>query len=933
MIFKCKMCGGDVTPIKDTNTGKCQFCKSVMTFPTYDDDKIINLYNRADYFRRNNEFDKAASIFEQILNEKDSDAETYWSIVLCRYGIEYVEDPKTKEMIPTVNRAQYSSIFADKDYISALKYANEAQKKIYEEEADRIDKIQKGILSISKLEEPFDVFICYKETDENGERTQDSVIAQDIYKALIDENYKVFFSRITLEEKLGSSYEPYIFAALNSAKVMIVLGTKPEYFEAVWVKNEWKRYLDLINAGKKKTIIPAYKNMSPYQLPAEFSYIQAQDIGKIGFMQDLIHGINKIIQKDNKKKEYNSDSELQIIKSMTNKVFDFLEKGDIKSAKVCLDTLYAYDSNNAYYFTALLMIKYHCKEFDDLYKLNSYIAEDIEFKNAFECADDELKEKLELIKYNSTYNKLNDVYKKHINNKKELEQAIYLFEKIEIDKLRLIDANLSKKTNTLKKDFDIKIEEISKKEEENLKKQKLLKEKIKKRLIISIIVICIATIISLITIFLILPSIKYNKAIKYEEEGKIKETIYQLCQIRNFKDVNDKMYNLEYSNLKYETVGANIYYGSYMNDKKGKMAPIKWEILAKEEGKILVVSNSILDAVSYNREYKDVNWNDSYLKLWLNSTFLSTAFSEIEKENIDSSIFILNKEEIEKYLGESNKSIKATEYAIKEGVQVAENGNSPWWVREDSLKAKTNVILSTGKFDENESKFTNSFIGVRPALWIKINSTEAINDVEVEKCKKIYNEAKELYNSNNLEKALEKFLIILDYEDSKNYYYGGKLTLAKELLNENKKEEYLQTIKPLMDNGYEPAKKEYDRVTLEIEMERQAEEERKKKEQEEYENAMSSIEGTWRWNNFFGYYMELYDGKISYGSNVDHSVNSASEFWYDNFGTYSYDINSKSYTLEFIWGKKMTYNGKNIRIYDEYGDPASFFDGYASRIK
>ena len=42
MIFKCKMCGGDVTPIKDTNTGKCQFCKSVMTFPTYDDDKIID---------------------------------------------------------------------------------------------------------------------------------------------------------------------------------------------------------------------------------------------------------------------------------------------------------------------------------------------------------------------------------------------------------------------------------------------------------------------------------------------------------------------------------------------------------------------------------------------------------------------------------------------------------------------------------------------------------------------------------------------------------------------------------------------------------------------------------------------------------------------------------------------------------------------------
>lgn len=43
MIFKCKMCGGDVTPINGTNTGKCEYCKSVMTLPNLDDEKIINL--------------------------------------------------------------------------------------------------------------------------------------------------------------------------------------------------------------------------------------------------------------------------------------------------------------------------------------------------------------------------------------------------------------------------------------------------------------------------------------------------------------------------------------------------------------------------------------------------------------------------------------------------------------------------------------------------------------------------------------------------------------------------------------------------------------------------------------------------------------------------------------------------------------------------
>ena len=46
MIFKCKMCGGDIEPIEGTNTGKCSYCKSVMTLPNLDNEKIVNLYNR-----------------------------------------------------------------------------------------------------------------------------------------------------------------------------------------------------------------------------------------------------------------------------------------------------------------------------------------------------------------------------------------------------------------------------------------------------------------------------------------------------------------------------------------------------------------------------------------------------------------------------------------------------------------------------------------------------------------------------------------------------------------------------------------------------------------------------------------------------------------------------------------------------------------------
>ncbi|MBR3392595.1 MAG: TIR domain-containing protein, partial [Firmicutes bacterium] len=295
-IFKCKMCGGTIEFEPSATVGVCDSCGTKQTLPRLDSDRKSNLYDRANHFRRNNDFDKAMGIYEQILNEDNTDAEAYWSLVLCRYGIEYVEDPATHKRIPTVNRAQYTSIYMDEDYKAALQYADVYQRQVYEEEAKTIDDIQKGILEISNKEKPFDVFICYKETDNNGRRTQDSVLANDLYHQLTQEGFKVFFSRITLEDKLGTAYEPYIFAALNSAKVMVVLGTKPEYFNAVWVKNEWSRYLSLVKKSNgKKMLIPAYRDMDPYDLPEEFSHLQAQDMSKLGFMQDLIRGIKKII--------------------------------------------------------------------------------------------------------------------------------------------------------------------------------------------------------------------------------------------------------------------------------------------------------------------------------------------------------------------------------------------------------------------------------------------------------------------------------------------------------------------------------------------------------------------------------------------------------------------------------------------------------------
>ncbi len=368
-FFKCKMCGGTLEVNNNETVGVCEYCGTKQTLPKLDNERKSNLYDRANHFRRNDEFDKAMSIYEQILNEDRTDAESYWSIVLCRYGIEYVEDPTTHKRIPTVNRTQLTSIFDDEDYKSALQYADTYQREIYENEANTINEIQKGILAISQKEEPFDVFICYKETDKSGGRTQDSVLAQELYYELVEEGFKVFFAKITLEDKLGQEYEPYIFAALNSAKVMVVLGTKPEHFNAVWVKNEWSRYLALIKKGENKMLIPAYRDMDPYDLPEEFSHLQAQDMSKLGFMQDLVRGIKKIVEN----RETESVGKESVVANnsvnatpLLERAFLFLEDGDWESADEYCEKVLDIEPKNAMAYLGKLMAELWVRKQENL---------------------------------------------------------------------------------------------------------------------------------------------------------------------------------------------------------------------------------------------------------------------------------------------------------------------------------------------------------------------------------------------------------------------------------------------------------------------------------------------------------------------------------------------------------------------------------------
>ena len=397
-VLKCKMCGGELNLEDGMTVAECEYCGSKQTVPTADNEKKMTLFARANRLRAANEFDKAAGVYESIVAEFPEEAEAYWGLVLCKYGIEYVDDPATGKKIPTCHRSSFDSVMDDSDFEQVMENADAIARRVYREEAKTIENIRKGILEVSSKEEPYDIFICYKETDEDGNRTIDSVIAQDIYKALTDEGYRVFFARISLEDKLGTAYEPYIFSALNSAKVMLAVGTDYDYYNAVWVKNEWSRFLALIAKGEKKTLIPCYKDIDAYDIPKEFKHLQAQDMGKVGAMQDLMRGIGKIL---GTKKQNTSSANVVAdsnVSAMIQRGNMALEDSDFQNAVGFFER--ALDSNPkaAHAYLGKFLAFHRLTSLDDLQDKVCNLENNKEYKRAEQFADPELAKELKAIR-------------------------------------------------------------------------------------------------------------------------------------------------------------------------------------------------------------------------------------------------------------------------------------------------------------------------------------------------------------------------------------------------------------------------------------------------------------------------------------------------------------------------------------------------------
>jgi hypothetical protein len=189
-----------------------------------------------------------------------------------------------------------------------------------------------------------------------------------------------------------------------------------------------------------------------------------------------------------------------------------------------------------------------------------------------------------------------------------------------------------------------------------------------------------------------------------------------------------------------------------------KFEPISWRILDVKNSKALLMSNLVID--SQNFDYvtpdsqrtsatHDNNYEQSYIRRWLNTQFLYTSFGFLSGDavvitnvdnsaastgvsynqnacsNTNDSVFLLSYVEVTNasygFASSESRQLRSSDYARSQGVAMySQDGASNMWLRSPS--AGEDYFSQHVTFDGEFFKSTvdDTSVGVAPVIWISI---------------------------------------------------------------------------------------------------------------------------------------------------------------------------------------------------------------------
>ncbi len=278
----------------------CPYCGSRYSYVKPVTEDTATYINRANNYRMRNMFDNAIVEYKTLLMnaELKDNAELYWGLTLSEFGIEYIHDTRDDRYVPTCHRTVSGSIFDNANYKKAIELATDEMKAEYASKASEIDELQRGIKAQAEQVEDYDVFICFKSTD-NRVATEDRYIARRIFDETTKRGFRTFFSEVSLKGRLGSEYEPIIYKALTTAKVMILVATKEEYLNAPFVRNEWSRYIERRKNDPSLKIVPVFRDIDANVLPTREQGVDLSKYPAGGYEIEIADNLERLFGRHN----------------------------------------------------------------------------------------------------------------------------------------------------------------------------------------------------------------------------------------------------------------------------------------------------------------------------------------------------------------------------------------------------------------------------------------------------------------------------------------------------------------------------------------------------------------------------------------------------------------------------------------------------------
>ncbi len=368
----------------------------------------------------------------------------------------------------------------------------------------------------------------------------------------------------------------------------------------------------------------------------------------------------------------------------------------------------------------------------------------------------------------------------------------------------------------------------------------------------------------------------YQKAKDLFEKGEKEEALSIFLKISDYKDVTDIVLNDEdllnrvYTSIQgvyyrtpeeieekrkpFKTVGNTVYFGHYEQDDnlKNGQERIEWQVLKVAENKSLLLSKFVIDAKPYNAGHKITTWETSTLRGWLNKDFLNQTFSESEQKSIMSTsvdngktqvnnkwstvggnnttdkLFLLSYADAFQYFKrDADRKAKATAYAIREGAFAGSGGSAAWWLRSPGTSTYKAAYITRGGYSSNDYA-ENKTYGIRPVLWINLESDLFINkeksevtEKETQIPKKImdaipkayFRIAKEKLEAGDIEGAVEALSRAGDNPEAKELLQKTLYEKGKSLFNEKDFEGAIQVFEQIA--GYSDADKQVLQINYE----------------------------------------------------------------------------------------------------------------------